>query len=377
MVGKTRADTLFGAGYVQAEDRLFEMDVLRHLGRADLSEFVGPSFISADRAVWMQSDYSEAELAAQVNSLPKRYGALGAQAVKDENDYVSGINAYIGEARKDLSKLPAEYAALGKTPEDWKLSDSVAVAAEINQGFDLGGGAEADRRAAARRAAGQARAQGGHARLRRHPPARGSDGADDDLAALPVRQRSREVRRASRPRARIAGSLQPREPFVGLTERRRIAGAARGGRGGWAGRLARSRLTRGGGESYAYLVGAGRTTSGHPVADMGPQVNFFSPELLSEIELSGPGIGVRGAALPGALPVPIVGPHRSVRLERDDRRRRPHRHVRRAAVQRRRVQAHARQRPLRPQGQVHPVHGARARSSTRRPTPRTPRRRRR
>jgi Penicillin amidase len=39
--GKTRSGTMFGAGYAGAEDRLFLMDVLRHAGRAELSEFLG------------------------------------------------------------------------------------------------------------------------------------------------------------------------------------------------------------------------------------------------------------------------------------------------------------------------------------------------
>src|SRR6478672_9121196 len=37
--GVTRADTMFGAGYAGAEDRLFLMDILRHTGRAQLSSF--------------------------------------------------------------------------------------------------------------------------------------------------------------------------------------------------------------------------------------------------------------------------------------------------------------------------------------------------
>lgn len=41
--GATRNGTMFGAGYVGAEDRLFSMDVLRHVGRAELSSFVGGS----------------------------------------------------------------------------------------------------------------------------------------------------------------------------------------------------------------------------------------------------------------------------------------------------------------------------------------------
>jgi acyl-homoserine lactone acylase PvdQ len=40
--GRTRADAEFGAGYVSAEDRLFQMDVLRHLARGTVSGFAGP-----------------------------------------------------------------------------------------------------------------------------------------------------------------------------------------------------------------------------------------------------------------------------------------------------------------------------------------------
>lgn len=46
--GKTRSDTMFGAGYASAADRLFLMDVLRHTGRADLSSFLGGGNLNAD-----------------------------------------------------------------------------------------------------------------------------------------------------------------------------------------------------------------------------------------------------------------------------------------------------------------------------------------
>jgi len=39
--GDTRADSMFGAGYANASDRLFLMDVLRHTGRAELSSVIG------------------------------------------------------------------------------------------------------------------------------------------------------------------------------------------------------------------------------------------------------------------------------------------------------------------------------------------------
>src|SRR4029453_5264296 len=41
--GATRDGAMFGLGYAGAEDRLFFMDVLRHAGRAALSDFGGGS----------------------------------------------------------------------------------------------------------------------------------------------------------------------------------------------------------------------------------------------------------------------------------------------------------------------------------------------
>src|SRR6266540_1073245 len=41
--GSTRAGAMFGAGYAGAEDRLFLMDVLRHVGRGELTPFAGGS----------------------------------------------------------------------------------------------------------------------------------------------------------------------------------------------------------------------------------------------------------------------------------------------------------------------------------------------
>ena len=67
--GVTRSDTIFCAGYVGAEDRLFFMDVLRHAGRAQLSGFAGGANKAMDADVWSNSPYTEADLQAQIDAL--------------------------------------------------------------------------------------------------------------------------------------------------------------------------------------------------------------------------------------------------------------------------------------------------------------------
>ena len=142
--GDTRDDVMFGAGYVNAADRLFLMDVLRHTGRAQLSSFVGgsPSNLAMDRDQWQFAPYTEADLQSQIDAAPTTYGQDGVDLVNDLQGYTDGINAYINEALADPSKLPAEYAALGKVPEPWTLTDSVAEASLIGGIFGKGGGRE-------------------------------------------------------------------------------------------------------------------------------------------------------------------------------------------------------------------------------------------
>ena len=53
-----------------------------------------------------------------------------------------GINAYIDQAMLDPTKMPAEYAAFGQTPQPWKLTDVIAEASLIGGIFGKGGGNE-------------------------------------------------------------------------------------------------------------------------------------------------------------------------------------------------------------------------------------------
>ena len=75
--GETRADTMFGAGYAGAADRLFLMDVLRHTGRAELASFLGGSNASADAGQWGFAPYTEADLEEQIKAMATEHGAAG------------------------------------------------------------------------------------------------------------------------------------------------------------------------------------------------------------------------------------------------------------------------------------------------------------
>src|SRR5947209_13036243 len=69
--GDTRYATMFAQGYTGAEDRLFLMDILRHLGRARLSEFLGasPSNEARDRDQLSVAPYKEEDYTAQLQAI--------------------------------------------------------------------------------------------------------------------------------------------------------------------------------------------------------------------------------------------------------------------------------------------------------------------
>src|SRR5947209_341473 len=101
--GSTRGGVMFGAGYADAEDRLFLMDVLRHAGRAELSSFAGGAEgnRAMDRTQWSIAPYTEADLQWQIDNAGRLYGRDGEQAVEDGREFVAGINAYVSAALLD------------------------------------------------------------------------------------------------------------------------------------------------------------------------------------------------------------------------------------------------------------------------------------
>ncbi len=145
--GDTNPAAAFGAGYAQAEDRLFMMDVLRHYGAGTLASFLGAScdFEQMDHDQLLLSPYTPAQAQAQVDALPKRYGEDGALAKSMIDAYVQGVNAYIDATKTDPSKLPADYVAAAPDqllPKKWTDADVVSIAGLIGGIFGKGGGFE-------------------------------------------------------------------------------------------------------------------------------------------------------------------------------------------------------------------------------------------
>ncbi len=303
--GDTRADLMFGTGYATAQDRLFLMDVLRHTAEASTVELLGPSAAQADAAQLRVQDFSPAELRAQFDELDDRFGARGAKGQQDYVDYVAGINAFMREAMADPTKLPAEYPALGVTPRPWTIEDSLATAVLLISQFTSNGGGEL------------ANAELHQRFLKRYGARRGPAVYDafrarrDPEAVTITRRRFAQGDATGKVDPRSDGSPDPgsrkaRNAILagpGAAARR----AALDALPAWARRLATGGLRLPHHASNALLVDAAHSADGRPLAAMGPQVGYYTPQIFVEVEQHGGGMDVSGVQFPGAAPYVLIG----------------------------------------------------------------------
>ncbi|MFB6785268.1 penicillin acylase family protein [Streptomyces olivaceus] len=113
-------DLFMAQGYVQAQDRFYEMDVRRHMTAGRLSEMFGKDQVGNDEFLRTLGWHRVAK---------KEYDEkLSDSAKKYLQAYAKGVNAYL--KGKDGADLSLEYAALGFTndykPQEWTPVDSVA-----------------------------------------------------------------------------------------------------------------------------------------------------------------------------------------------------------------------------------------------------------
>jgi acyl-homoserine lactone acylase PvdQ len=312
--GSTRAGTMFGAGYAAAADRLFLIDVLRHTARAELSSFIGggEGNRAMDQVQWMIAPYTEADLQSQIDNAPKLYGADGEKVIDDVNNFVAGINAYIQAALLNPNLMPAEYAALGKLPTEWKPTDVIAEASLIGGIFGKGGGSEVRSALALESFEKQFGKTAGRTAWKNFRE------QNDPEAPVTVSKRFPYETTSPFSKTGLAmpdpGSVQFLGDGGGVEETVSPAQANASAHGSltdtpsphaipndgsFGSQLLHQALSGPPHASNWELVNAKHSTNKHPIAVMGPQVGYYTPEILMEEDLHGPGIDARGAAFPG------------------------------------------------------------------------------
>src|SRR5919199_4434780 len=273
---RTRDDLMYGAGWVSAADRALIMEALRgpaRLAALDLPGAVSTVFSLAQAGGrFVPTPGTEAFLSSQTQVL-ESMGPRGRDILRYIDQYVEGINANYRER-----KLPFA---------PWTRNDVYAMVALLAGVFGEGGGDEARRSELL------------DALRDRLGPERGWD-AWNDLRE----QYDNET----------DVSLGGRFPY-GRTIRQGGPGNVVLDNGSFSTNPLGLPLPRpdqlidnpGPSASNALLVSAAQSRSGHPLFVAGPQVGYFYPQILMELDLHGGGIDARGVGVPGFAIALVIG----------------------------------------------------------------------
>ena len=235
-------DAYLGLGFAHAQDRLWQMELLRRSARGRLSELFGPPALDPDRlartlAFGAAADAEWLGVSQEVRAL------LGA--------YSDGVNRWFEEVDAGRIRAPLELRWLGRDPERWKPQDTLAIvrlrAWLVSR--SLGASLLLDR---------LVRTFGGVASSDFFP-VRPSDGAHDTLATLLELGRTVDA-------------------------------------------LARSVGLRGRVGSLGFVVGAARSATGAPLLANDSHVELGLPALFYMAHLDTPKLELSGATWPG-IPV--------------------------------------------------------------------------
>jgi penicillin amidase len=108
-------DLLVAQGYVMAQDRLWQMDILRRVAAGELAEIFGEVALASDRENRTYGFRPAAEASLE---------AIGARTKGYLEAYARGVNQYIEQRR---NRLPWEFLVLGYEPRPWTPTDALLV----------------------------------------------------------------------------------------------------------------------------------------------------------------------------------------------------------------------------------------------------------
>ena len=120
--GKSDQDVLYGAGYMQANDRLFQMELQKRNAQGRLAEVFGQSSFGDDeivRTIGIPGQGHDNAVAMKTSD-PETYNLTAA--------WVAGVNARIAEVASGKAALPTGFADMGFSPEPWTVDDAFAIA---------------------------------------------------------------------------------------------------------------------------------------------------------------------------------------------------------------------------------------------------------
>ena len=125
ILASTEYDAYRATGYLMAQDRLWQMDLLRRLTTGRLSEIFGKDLATADQ-LFRSLEFTEKSKMV--------IDSCNTEIVQSLQAFADGINQYIAE---NSDKLPPEFTILGYKPEPWEPIHSANLIGYMSWGLTM------------------------------------------------------------------------------------------------------------------------------------------------------------------------------------------------------------------------------------------------
>ena len=118
-------DLLIAQGYVTAQERMWQMDMLRRNASGELAAVLGAAAVDHDR---MQRVLQMRNVANRI------YRSLSVNQQRRYQMYAQGVNQYL---QQNVDRLPVEFRLLHYRPRPWRAEDCVLVGVNMVQMLDM------------------------------------------------------------------------------------------------------------------------------------------------------------------------------------------------------------------------------------------------
>ncbi len=112
---RSRNDLAFATGFAHAQDRYFQMDLMRRAAAGELAELLGAAVLDTDRKL-------------RVHGFRRVAGEVLASAPPSDRELLDAYAAGVNFALSQANARPWEYLLLGEQPAAWRSEDSILVA---------------------------------------------------------------------------------------------------------------------------------------------------------------------------------------------------------------------------------------------------------
>lgn len=285
-------DAAEAQGYVMAQDRLWQLDLLRRVARGQLSDILGKRTLEIDK------DFRTLGLGRIAD---REETTLEPEPRKLLEAYARGVNEFMKQHERNL---PLEFSLLGYKPQPWKPADTLAISGYMYRTL-------ADtREREMNRAKVTARAGADRAKelFSIESP------LDHFVVGDPNVPNDGSQRSATDPDEDDDDDVQPdtvfkadlAKPYGGPSENSAVDITSELAESVEEFLRASNKAVRAGLGSNNWVVGGAHTATGKPLLANDTHLELMMPCIWYEVHVTAPGWNVKGLALPGS-PMIIIG----------------------------------------------------------------------